>query len=103
MAHLPSKSPTLLRFSLLKSLAQRAGVESVDRRQGFANIKFHQQSKIDPLRLMQLVRESTGASFSPAGVLKWPLKLHADPTEMMEDLRQMLVALSAEAPVPARS
>ena len=83
-------------------MAQRAGVESIDRRQGFANVKFHQQSKIDPLKLMQLVRNSNGAQFTPAGVLKWPLKPHADPTDLIEDLKQMLIELTADAAVPVR-
>ena len=65
----PLEVSNLLRFSLLKTMAQRSGVESVDRRQGVANIKFHQQSKIDPLRLMELVRNTNGAQFAPAGVL----------------------------------
>jgi transcription-repair coupling factor (superfamily II helicase) len=93
----PVEVSNLLRFSLLKTMAQRAGVESIDRRQNFANIKFHPGSKIDPLRLMELVRNSTGAQFTPAGVLKWPLKASTNPSELIEELRQMLVALSPEA------
>jgi transcription-repair coupling factor (superfamily II helicase) len=95
----PVEVSSLLRFSLLKAMAQRAGVESIDRRQGFANVKFHQQSKIDPLKLMQLVRNSNGAQFTPAGVLKWPLKPHNNPADLIDDLKQMLVELTAEAPV----
>ncbi len=95
----PEEVSNLLRFSLLKSLAQRAGVESIDRRQGFANIKFHQQSKIDPLKLMEMVRSSAGAQFTPAGVLKWPLKPSANPAELIEDLKATLLELTAEEPV----
>ena len=99
----PVEVSNLLRFSLLKTMAQRAGVESIDRRQMVANVKFHPQSKIDPQRLMHLVRNTSGVQFTPAGVLKWPLKPFTDPAEIIEDLRQMLIALTAEAPVPARS
>src|SRR5581483_3522271 len=52
----PGEVGNLVRFSLLKAQAGNVGVESIDRRQGIANIKFHQQSKIDPLKLMTLVR-----------------------------------------------
>jgi transcription-repair coupling factor (superfamily II helicase) len=97
----PVEVSNLLHFSLLKTMAQRAGVESIDRRQGFANIKFHQQSKIDPLKLMQLVRNSAGAQFTPAGVLKWPLRPYTDPAELIDDLKQILLELTAEAPVAA--
>jgi transcription-repair coupling factor (superfamily II helicase) len=99
----PPELSNLLRFSLLKTMAQQAGVESIDRRQGFANVKFHQQSKIDPLKLMELVRGSNGAQFTPAGVLKWPLKPHAEPADLIDDLRQMLVALTAGAQAAARN
>jgi transcription-repair coupling factor (superfamily II helicase) len=98
----PVEVSSLLRFSLLKAMAQRAGVESIDRRQGFANVKFHQQSKIDTLKLMQLVRNSDGAQFTPAGVLKWPLKPYTNPRDLIDDLKQMLIELTAEAPVGVR-
>jgi transcription-repair coupling factor (superfamily II helicase) len=79
-------------------------VESIDRRQNFANIKFHPGSKIDPLRLMELVRNSAGAQFTPAGVLKWPLKPYTNPSELIDDLREMLLALNPElAPEPTKA
>ena len=77
-------------------MAQQAGVESIDRRQGFANIKFHQQSKIDPFRLMALVRGTAGAQFTPAGVLKVPLKASANPAELISDLKNMLLELTGD-------
>jgi transcription-repair coupling factor (superfamily II helicase) len=92
----PEEVTNLVHFALLKTLAERTGVESIDRRQGFVNIKFHQQSKVDPLRLMTLVRNTPGAQFTPAGVLKYPMgpgTLHA---ELLADLRQTLPALSDE-------
>ncbi|MDQ2712050.1 MAG: transcription-repair coupling factor [Acidobacteriota bacterium] len=97
----PSEVKTLVRFSLLKSVAELAGVESIDRRQGFANIKFHQQSKIDPFRLMNLVRHTAGAQFTPAGVLKLPLDGSSNPVNMLDDLRKTLAELANQEPVPA--
>ena len=99
----PEEVTNLVRFSLLKSLAERAGVESVDRRQGFANIKFHQQSKIDPFRLMALVRNTAGAQFTPAGVLKLPLSASKNPAQLLDELRSILLELAAEEPVIAGS
>jgi transcription-repair coupling factor (superfamily II helicase) len=69
----PEAVETLLRFALLKSQAERAGVEAVDRRGGALQIKFHPGSKIDPARLMELVSSQEGAQFTPAGVLRLPL------------------------------
>ena len=99
----PDAVKTLLRFSLLKSMAERAGVESIDRRQGFANIKFHQQSKIDPFRLMALVRNTAGAQFTPAGVLKFPLSPSIVSKELLEILRKTLMELTSEAPVASEA
>ncbi|MBV8866600.1 MAG: transcription-repair coupling factor [Acidobacteriaceae bacterium] len=95
----PDEVKILLRFSLLKSMAERAGAESIDRRQGFVNIKFHQQSKIDLFRLMALVRNTAGAQFTPAGVLKLPLSSSIRPEELLETLRKVLVELTHEVPV----
>jgi transcription-repair coupling factor (superfamily II helicase) len=97
----PEEVSNLVRFSLLKSLAARAGVESVDRRQGAVNIKFHPQSKIDPMRLMALVRNTEGAQFSPSGVLKLPLPAAA-PAQLLESLRVHIAELAVGEPVLAK-
>jgi transcription-repair coupling factor (superfamily II helicase) len=99
----PEEVATLLRFSLLKSQAQSAGVESIERRQGFANLKFHQQSKIDPFRLMNLVRSTEGAQFSPAGLLKIPLKSSGSPAALLEELSRTLVELTTPSLVATES
>jgi transcription-repair coupling factor (superfamily II helicase) len=95
----PEEVTTLVKFSLLKSAAEAAGVESIDRRQGFANIKFHQQSKIDPFKLMALVRGTAGAQFTPAGVLKLPLEAKASAQQLLEQLQHTLLELTAESAV----
>ncbi len=92
----PEEVTNLVRFSLLKNLAERTGVESIDRRQGVLNIKFHQQSKIDPFRLMTLVRNTPGAQFTPAGVLKYPIEAAKNHAALLHDLRQILIELSGE-------
>ncbi len=66
----PEAVKLLVDFGQAKNLAQVIGVESVERRQGMFQVKFHPQAKIDPAKLMELVQKSPGASFSPAGVLK---------------------------------
>jgi transcription-repair coupling factor (superfamily II helicase) len=68
----PPRISELLRFATLKSAAERAGVELIDRRSGMLNVKFHAQSTVDPKRLMELVRATAGAQFTPAGVLRIP-------------------------------
>jgi transcription-repair coupling factor (superfamily II helicase) len=83
----------LVEFSLLKTLAQRLGVESVERRQGMVNIKFHAQSRIDPMALMELVRTTPGAQFTPAGILRLPADGTAGPAQLLEYLKTHLERL----------
>ncbi len=93
----PEALRTLVEFALLKSQAEKLGIEAIDRRGASAQIKFHPGSKADPERLMSLVRTIEGAQFTPAGVLRLPLP----PTEgsgspsssIVAFLRESLIAL----------
>ena len=98
----PEEVRNLVRFSQLKSLAQQGGIESIDRRQGFANIKFHQQSKINPLKLLAMVRNTSGAQFTPAGVLKLPVASPIAPENLLSELRTALEEL-VDVPEPVGS
>ncbi|HVX66415.1 MAG TPA: transcription-repair coupling factor [Bryobacteraceae bacterium] len=91
----PEAVSHLLDYSLLKTLAQRIGVEHVDRRQGVLNIKFHGESKVDPARLMALVSATRGAQFTPAGVLRLPLDGLDSPARILTALQERLAALAA--------
>lgn len=91
----PPQVANLLKFSVLKNTCQRLGVESVDRRQGVVNIKFHPESKIDPVRLMNMVSLTAGVQFTPAGVLRLPLDgIGPDPAKMLEHLTESLSRLA---------
>ncbi|MBM3725009.1 MAG: transcription-repair coupling factor [Acidobacteria bacterium] len=89
----PEAVETLLSFTRLKNLAERLGVENVDRRHGILNIKFHQQSKIDPARLMQLVGSTRDAQFTPAGVLRVPVA-GATPRDLIQGVSLLFTALA---------
>jgi transcription-repair coupling factor (superfamily II helicase) len=79
----------LLRFAVLKSVAESAGVEAIDRRQGMLNVKFHPGAKIDPARLMEIVTNIDGAQFTPAGVLRLPVTGLDTPDQMLSHLTEM--------------
>jgi transcription-repair coupling factor (superfamily II helicase) len=74
----PEAVRNLLRFALLKTRAEQLGVEAIDRRTGALNVKFHQQSRVDPNQLMDLIRRTQGAQFTPAGVLSIRLEPATD-------------------------
>jgi len=83
----------LLKFSVLKSAAQKLGIETIDRRQGVLNVKFHAEARIDPNRLMHLVKETEGAQFTPAGVLRIPLDGASDAPKVLDLLDKRLEQL----------
>ena len=88
----PEAVGNLLEFSVLKSFAQKIGIENVDRRSGAMNLKFHEQSKIDPAKLMHLVSNTQGVQFTPAGVLKLPIT-NPEPAGLLNQLKTQLEQL----------
>jgi transcription-repair coupling factor (superfamily II helicase) len=70
----PEAVRNLLQYSALKTLAEQIGIEAIDRRHNLLNIKFHKETRVDPGRLMNTVRNVNGAQFTPAGVLLLPLE-----------------------------
>jgi transcription-repair coupling factor (superfamily II helicase) len=89
----PDAVRSLLKFSVLKTAAQKLGIEAIDRRQGALNIKFHKEARIEPARLMNLVRHSEGAQFTPAGVLRLPLDGAAGAAKILETIEHRLAQL----------
>jgi transcription-repair coupling factor (superfamily II helicase) len=79
----------LLQFAVLKSVVERAGVEAIDRRQGMLNVKFHREARIDPTRLMDIVTNTEGAQFTPAGVLRLPLTGLDQPERLLSYLTEL--------------
>ncbi len=97
----PEPVKLLAEFSLLRAVAQRLGMESIDRRQGFFNIKIHPEARISPEQLMALVAETPCCQFTPAGVLRlpadpWPA---SRPDAMLTYLQTTLLRLDP-APIP---
>jgi len=101
---IPEAVETLIRFALLKTEAQRLGIEAIDRRGGALNVKFHPGSKVEPQRLMALVSSQRGAQFTPAGVLRLPAPAHSEsPQAVLEFVRASLESLTpAASPVASR-
>jgi len=91
----PEAVLNLLKFSMLKSAAERLGIEAIDRRQGMLNVKFHKETRVDPQRLMEVVRRTQDAQFTPAGVLRLPLDGAQAPGRMLEFIGEQLAALDA--------
>ncbi|MFP3939730.1 MAG: transcription-repair coupling factor [Thermoanaerobaculia bacterium] len=65
----PAAIHTLLRVAALKREAERLRVQSISGRGSNVTIRLRRDSKIDVERLIELVSNQPGASFSPTGVL----------------------------------
>jgi len=91
----PESLRQLVDFSQLKTLAARCGIETIDRRGGGVNVKFHPGAAIDPRKLMSLVSTTQGAQFTPAGVLRLPLEASLTPNQLLDQLRAQIAGLSA--------
>lgn len=91
---LPEAVRNLAAFSSLKSQAESSGVESIDRRGGALNLRFHPQARVDPARLMELVSSTPGAQFTPAGVLRLPAPDGGDAGATVRFLAQILARLA---------
>ena len=93
----PAMVKTLLEFSLLKTRAKQIGVELVEKRQGMLNIKLHHEARIDPAKLMALVRSAPGAQFTPAGILRLPVAV-----DLLGYLQRVFDDLAFSDAVPVR-
>ena len=89
----PDAVRNLLEYSLLKTLAERLGIEAVERRHNLVSIKFHQETRVDPARLMNLLTKTQGAQFTPAGVLVMPLDGLTGAGEILAHLKERLEGL----------
>jgi transcription-repair coupling factor (superfamily II helicase) len=91
----PEAVKNLLDYAALKSTAEALGVERIDRRHGALQMKFHEQTRIDPAKLMNLVSRTRGAQFTPAGVLQVPLDGQSAPGAVLLFVRERLAELRA--------
>ena len=82
----------LLKYSGIKTAAEKIGIEAIDRRSTVLNIKFHDQTRVDAQKLMTLVSSTRGAQFTPAGVLRLPVEGAQTPAAMLEFIESGLIA-----------
>ena len=69
----------LAEFGRIRIMADRLGVDSIDREGRLVVIKFRPQAKIDPVRLLKVVHEWPGAMLVPPVSLKLDLEAGAKP------------------------
>ncbi len=73
----PASVLNLAEYGAVRILADRLGVESIDREGHFALLKFRQQARLDPVHLVRVVRDTPGAVLLPPASLRLDLDLAA--------------------------
>jgi transcription-repair coupling factor (superfamily II helicase) len=81
----------LIRYSAIKAMAERIGIEAIDRRGATLSVKFHEKTTVNGEKLMSLVAATRGAQFTPAGVLRLPMEGAVTPAAVLEFIESELV------------
>jgi len=71
---LPGSVLNLAEYGRIRVLADRLGVDTIDREGRLVVIKFRAQAKVDPVRLIKVVHDQPGATLVPPGSLKLDLE-----------------------------
>ena len=83
---------SLLKYSAIKTAAEKIGIEAIDRRGSVLNVKFHDQTRVDAQKLMELVSHTRNAQFTPLGVLRLPVDGTSAPAAMLDFIEAGLIA-----------
>ncbi len=87
----PADVLALLRYSAIKTAAEKIGIEAVNRQGSILNVKFHDQTRVDAQKLMELVSGTRGAQFTPMGVLRLPIDGNSSPAAILEFIEGGLI------------
>ena len=71
----PASVLQLVDYGRIRIMADRLGIESIDRDGQVVHFKFRPQAKVDPARLVALVRARPGLALSPPVTLKLDLRV----------------------------
>ena len=71
---LPDSVLNLAEYGRVRIMADRLGIESIDREGRLVVLKFRQNAKIDPMRLVKMVHDRPGIRLAPPSSLKLDLE-----------------------------
>jgi transcription-repair coupling factor (superfamily II helicase) len=91
----PKAVEHLLDYALLKAVAEKLLVASVERQGRRVAVKFHSQTPVKPEQVVKLAKRRKGTKFDPSGVL-W-IELEHGRKSVAEELRNVLLELQAQA------
>ena len=70
----PASVLNLAEYGRIRIMADRLGIDTVDREGRLVVLKFRPTAKVDPMRLLKIVGETPGATFAPPVTLKLDLE-----------------------------
>jgi transcription-repair coupling factor (superfamily II helicase) len=82
---LPRTVENLFEFVRLRLVARSIGVISIARERKLVAVRFHQEARIDPEKLMDLLSSTPEARFAPSGVLS--VVVEGEGGEIIEQIR----------------
>ena len=89
---LPLSVRNLLEYSRLRILGRARGVVVMERTSHGIDIRFHESSRIDPERIVELVGRGDGVTFAPPATLR--LKAPAGRADLFENIGEVLRELA---------
>jgi transcription-repair coupling factor (superfamily II helicase) len=92
---LPEQVENLFAYARLRRMAEEMGVLSIDRTIDGLAIKLSERARVAPERLIALVRERPGASFSPSGVLRINLD-EGEAEQIIRTAQRLLAEIRAQ-------
>jgi transcription-repair coupling factor (superfamily II helicase) len=88
---LPSSVNNLLEYAVVKSLAEKLMLSSIERRGDDLALKFHQQTAVSPDHLVRIIRGRRDLRMDPSGIL-W-LKWKQGPAGLVGSIKELLLQL----------
>ncbi len=89
---IPRSVDSLFAYGRLRKLGERMHIVSIDKAANGIAIKLGDSANVSPDKLMQLLSENSGSSFSPSGILRVEIEPGEDPisrsAEILELVRQ---------------
>jgi transcription-repair coupling factor (superfamily II helicase) len=67
---IPDSVENLFQYGRLRKLAERTRIVSIDKAADAVAIKLAENASVAPEKLMQVLSENEGSSFSPSGILR---------------------------------
>ncbi|HKR02288.1 MAG TPA: transcription-repair coupling factor [Pyrinomonadaceae bacterium] len=91
---MPEPVGRLFEYARLRRLAEEVGVISIDRTPTGIAVKLGERARVQPEKLMNLVGTRSGATFTPAGVLRVDLN-ERERDDLLETARGVLLEIRA--------